>query len=74
MRRLAITAIACLVVTLLLFLTFKLVLGSGVSDVRAIAIAGAGPMRAESFFNAETQRRREKRYKRPFPGTFTAAA
>lgn len=41
-RRLAITAISCLVVTLLLFLTFKLVLGSGVSEVRAIAVEGRG--------------------------------
>lgn len=39
-RRLAIGALACVVFTVLLFLVFKLVLGSGVSDVRAIALQG----------------------------------
>ena len=46
-RRLAIMAIASLVLTLLLFFTFKIVLGSGVSDVRNIASAGTGAAAVE---------------------------
>jgi type VI secretion system protein ImpK len=39
-KRLTIAAIACLALMLLLFVTFKVVLGSGASDVRAIAAQG----------------------------------
>lgn len=39
-KRLVVAAIATLVLTLLLFFTFKVVLGGGASDLRAIAVQG----------------------------------
>lgn len=39
-KRLAIGAIACFALMVILFFTFKIVLGSGVSDLRAIATQG----------------------------------
>lgn len=39
-KRLAIAAVACLVLTVLLFFTYKIVLGSGASDLRVAAAQG----------------------------------
>ena len=39
-KRLAVAAVACLALTLLLFFTYKIVLGSGASDIRTAAAQG----------------------------------